>query len=76
MTWHGIGNLRKPKHFIIPVSIIITGFVLGAVSGLMSVLFHQLRSLIWNDAYPLYFLALALIVPFLAKGWVDGTSES
>lgn len=76
MTWYGIGDLRKPKHFVIPVSIISTGIVLGIFSGIASALFYQFQHFVWSNAFPLCFFPLALIVPFLAKGLVDRKQEN
>lgn len=75
MTWLGIGNMRKAKHFIIPGSIITVGIAVGLVSGILSAGFYEVQKIVWNDSYPFYFFPLALIVPFLAKGWVDRKSE-
>jgi hypothetical protein len=71
MSWFGLGDLRKSKHFVIPASIIGTGFVVGAISGILSFVFPQLQNMIFGGAYPLYLFPLALVVPFLAKGLAD-----
>lgn len=76
MTWLGIGDARKPKHFVVPFSIIATGVVIGATSAILSTGFYGFQKLVWSNAYPLYFFPLALIVPFLAKGLVDRKDES
>lgn len=73
MAWLGLGDVRNPKHFVIPASIIIVGIFFGAVAAIASN--HFSRSIFING-YPFYFLPLALIVPFLAKGWVDGKTEN
>ncbi|MGI8494389.1 MAG: hypothetical protein ACR2L1_03620 [Pyrinomonadaceae bacterium] len=72
MTWLGLGDVRKPMHLVIPASVIITGVFFGAVAAIASE--HFSRSIFING-YPAYFLPLALIVPFLAKGWVDRKSD-
>ena len=69
MTWLGLGDVRKPKHLVIPVSIISVGIIFGAIIGILLNALPYTRS-IFDDllfcAFP-----LALIAPFLAKGWVD-----
>lgn len=72
MTWYGIGDLRKRKHLVVPLSIIAVGILVGASSGLLASISVYFQSIVWNNSYPLYWLPLALVVPFLAKGWVDG----
>jgi peptidoglycan/LPS O-acetylase OafA/YrhL len=76
MTWFGIGDLRKPKHFVIPLSIAATGALLGAVSAILMASSGAFRKIVFSDAFPLYLLPLALIVPFLAKGLVDRDSQA
>jgi hypothetical protein len=73
MTWLGLGDVRKPKHLVIPGSVISVGIFFGASVAVASE--HFSRSIFING-YPLYFLPLALIVPFLAKGWVDRNDEN
>jgi hypothetical protein len=75
MTWFGLGEIRKPKHFVIPASIITTGVIVGAVGGIISLIFHQFERLLFSDAYPLYFFPLALMLPFLAKGLIERESK-
>jgi hypothetical protein len=67
MTFFGLGDWRKLEHFSIPLSIIILGTVLGFAGSL---LFGLERFIFFVDRYVIYFFPLALIVPFLAKGWV------
>lgn len=75
MTWLGLGDVRKPKHFVIPASIISVGVVCGAfVAVLMTI--PQYGRLFFRDEFPFYIFPLALIVPFLAKGWVDRKNEN
>lgn len=74
MTWFGIGDLRKPKHFVIPLSIAATGALVGAVSAILMASSGEFRKIVFSGAFPLYLLPLALIVPFLAKGLVDRDS--
>ncbi len=71
MTWRGIGDWRDPKHLVIPASIISTGIVLGTFSGILSLFSERLQNIIFSDAFPLYLLPVALVVPFLAKGLID-----
>lgn len=75
MTWFGIGDLRKPKHFVIPLSIIALGALVGAASAILMASSGAFRKIVFSDAFPLYLLPLALIIPFLAKGLVDRNSQ-
>lgn len=68
MTVLGLGDWRKPKYFLIPASIISLAGTLAAVSILWNG-FRGLVSLL--DNYAIYFFPLALIVPFLVKGWLE-----
>jgi hypothetical protein len=76
MTWVGLGSLRKKEDICIPVSIMGTGIILGIISGLLSGGSYEMAELIFSESYPLYFFPIALIVPILAKSWVDKTEES
>jgi hypothetical protein len=71
MTWLGLGDVRKPKHLVIPASIITVGVIYGAVAGALMAISPQFGRTIFYNFHPLNLLPLALIVPFLAKGWVD-----
>lgn len=62
----GIGNTKKLKHLLIPLSVIalgITTFFAFSMSGI--------RTHIWAQNYVGYVLPLALIVPILVKSWID-----
>ena len=74
MTWLGLGDVRKPKHFVIPASIISVGVFFGVIAGVLMSVSNQFHRLFFSDAYAFYIFPLALIVPFLAKGWVDKDS--
>lgn len=76
MTWLGLGDLRKPKHLVIPASIISVGVFFGAIGGFLLILSYEFGRLILNDIFPFYLFPLALIAPFLAKGWVDRKNEN
>jgi hypothetical protein len=72
MSWVGLGDIKNKKHSVIPVSIIVTGMAIGTVvksfehfSGLIDRTFDDF------NYYFIYLLPLALIVPILAKGWVE-----
>ena len=69
LTIFGIGSLKKPKHLVIPLSIVavaMTAFYTFALLGGLKSVFE----------YGIYFFPLALIVPFLAKGLVDRTENA
>ena len=71
MTWLGLGDVRKPKHLVIPASICSV----GAAAGVLFWASNYFHTFIHDDALPFYVFPLALIVPFLAKGWVDKDSS-
>jgi len=64
----GIGDLKNPKHLVVPFSTIIVCALIFMIS-----LRAGGQSFLMNGA--IYFFPLMLIVPFLAKGWVDGKGE-
>ena len=76
MTWLGLGDVRKPKHLVIPASIISVGIIFGGIASVLMATSHQLARLIFGNNNLFYLLPLALIVPFLAKGWVDRNDEN
>jgi hypothetical protein len=75
-TWLGIGDLRKPKHMVIPLSILATGAAIGLVSAFMMMMSGTVRTIIFGNNFIFYIFPLALIVPFLAKGLIDRRSEN
>ena len=69
MTMFGLGDIKKVKHLIIPVSIMLFAFISGFFIAFSASAFKVL------DNYAAYLFPLALIVPFLAKGWIDKTDK-
>ena len=72
MTVFGLGSLREPKHYLIPLSTISIGVILGIVGSLIFGDYgfnYFLRSVV-----P-YFIPLAYIAPILVKSWVDKPEE-
>ena len=67
----GIGDIRNPKHLVIPASIMSVGALLGLVFFLLP--FDAPRVI--GIGGLLWFLPLALMAPFIAKFWVDGIDE-
>lgn len=68
LTIFGIGNLKKPKHLVIPLSIVavaVTAFYTFLLMGSLKSVFE----------YGIYFFPLALIAPFLAKSLVEMTEN-
>lgn len=63
----GLGDLRKPKHFIVPFSVISVGFV----TGLIGVLIKSGPPPIGLEVFFAYLLPVAYIAPLFAKTWVD-----
>lgn len=64
MTIFGIGNLKNPKHLVIPLSIVVVGMTTFW-------LFSTLGNLKFVFEYGIYFFPFALIAPVLAKSLVD-----
>ena len=65
----GIGNIKKPKHLLIPLSVIVLGIVTFLAFSMSGIRTH-----IWAQNYVGYFLPLVLIIPILVKGWIDRDS--
>jgi len=75
MTWLGLGDVRKPKHFIIPASIFSIGVLWISIIGVLATVVRYFEGLFFlNKGLLICLFPLALIVPFLAKGWVDRDS--
>ena len=76
MTWIGLGSVRKLKNMLIPLSVAGTGILIGAISGIISIIDLRLIHKILSDSgYPIYFLPLALTVPLLVKMWIEIPNE-
>lgn len=69
MTIFGIGNLKNPKHLVIPLSISVVGVAAFTIFSM----FGGLKSVF---EYGIYFFPLALIAPLLAKSLIDKTDET
>ena len=76
MTWIGLGDVRKQTHLVIPASIAGVGIFFGAFATILITFSNEfeMHKLIDNLAF--YLFPLALIAPFLAKGWVDRKYEN
>ncbi|MGI8466831.1 MAG: hypothetical protein ACR2N3_00055 [Pyrinomonadaceae bacterium] len=70
MTMFGLGNIKNIKHLIIPASVVLFAFISGVIISCSS---NSLKIL---DNYAIYLFPLALIIPFLAKSWVDKTDKN
>jgi peptidoglycan/LPS O-acetylase OafA/YrhL len=68
MTIFGIGDIKKPKHLAIPLSISAVGAAAYAIFSM----FGGVKAVF---DYGIYFFPLALIAAFLAKNLVDKTDE-
>ncbi len=75
MTWLGLGDLKKLKHLVIPASIVGVGVFFGAFATILMTFLNEFVMHKFIDNLAFYLFPLALIVPFLAKGWVDKKSE-
>ena len=69
MTIFGIGNIKTPKHLLIPVSISAVGIAAYAIFSM----FGNIKSVF---EYGIYFFPLALIAAVLAKSLADKTDEA
>ncbi len=69
MMVFGIGSVKKPKHLLIPLSVIALATVTYLIFSITGIPTH-----IWAQKYAAYFFPLALIVPFLVKGLIDEDS--
>ena len=76
MTWLGLGEIRNRKHFVISGSIIAAGIFIGAITRATDGLFWISQKIIDDFGYAIWLFPVALIVPILAKGWVDSISDS
>jgi hypothetical protein len=72
MTVLGLGNWREPKHYLIPLSTISIGIILGIVG---SIFFGNGGFGYFMRNFAPYFIPLAFIAPVLVKGWVDRSDE-
>ena len=68
MTIFGIGDLKKPKHLAIPLSIV----AVGVAAFLIFSVFGNAKDIL---EYGIYFFPVALIVSFLAMSLADKTNE-
>jgi len=75
MTWLGLGDIKNKKHFAIPASIIVTGAMLGAIVRTGAKIWDLFDLLLDDFGLLIYLFPLALIVPVLAKGFVDRKPE-
>jgi hypothetical protein len=75
MTWFGLGDIKNRKHLAIPVSLIVTGAITGAVVKAAASISDLADRMLDDFSYLIYLLPLALIIPILAKGVVDRKTE-
>ena len=71
MPWVGLGDLKNKKHLAIPSSIILSGIIIGVIVNLTENISSISRGIANDFGYAIWLFPIALIVPFLAKGWVD-----
>jgi hypothetical protein len=69
MTIFGIGDLKKPKHLAIPLSIVAVGIVTYSLFSLFGSVGAMFK-------YGIYFFPIALIASLLAKSLVDKLDET
>ncbi len=76
MTWFGLGDLKNRKHFAIPVSIFMSGAIIGVILKTLEKVSETAAGILENfNHYIIYLLPLFLIVAVLTKGWVDKDAE-
>ena len=75
MTWFGLGDLKNRKHFVIPASIFITGATLGAIIRTAAKISDFFDRMLDDFNFLIYLFPLALIVPVLAKSWVENKKK-
>lgn len=75
LTWFGLGDIKKRKHFANPASLIVTGVLIGAIVKATTSVFDLSDKILDNFSYLIYLLLLAPIIRLLAKGIVDRKTE-
>lgn len=72
LTCLGLGNIKNPKHLIIPLSII----AFSIIAGLLGCYRYNSGTFVYflGRYVPLFF-PLALIIPFFAKFWIDNLGK-
>lgn len=71
MTWFGLGDLKNRKHIAIPASIIASGATIGGVIGVTVEVIKFSEQILRDFGFAILFFPIGLIVPFIAKSWVD-----
>ena len=72
MTFLGLGDWRNPKHLCIPLSVVALSVILGIVGSVTHGVYGFGNFI---NHYAIWFLPLAFILPFGAKGIVDKTEK-
>lgn len=67
----GMGNIKNIRHWIMPLSVIILGSLIGIITGNVPIL----RSFIASFQNAILFFPLALILAILSKNWADNSDE-
>ena len=66
MVWAGIGDLKNRKHFLLPLSVILSILPFAILFNFLSPNAIE---------YSVYFFPLFFAVPILAKDWIDGMEK-
>ncbi len=66
LTTLGIGDIRKPKHLLIPTSTIAFSFLIGIIFS-----FSGYGGLDLFNALSIYQVPFALTIPFLVRMWLE-----
>jgi len=72
LTFLGLGNIKNPKHLIIPLSIIVFSIAIGLLGCYR---YDSGTFLYFLGRYVPLFFPLALIIPFFAKFWIDNLGK-
>lgn len=66
MVWAGIGDLKKKKHFLLPLSVILISIIFALPFGLLPTHLLSYYIYLYVGILPLLFVA-----PILMKGWLE-----
>ncbi len=71
MVMYGMGNIKKPKHLMLPLSIVGLSFAVYLISSLIG----DTGGIRFLSYYSMYLFPLVLATPFLIKSIVDEVDE-
>ncbi len=68
-TLFGIGDVRKPKDYLMPISVMAVGSLVAFLAWVTGSPYLKLNN------FGILFFPLALVLPFTVKFWLDGVEE-